>query len=913
MAKTRQKTIMLIDGYGLIFRAYHAIDTAMATSSGEQTNAVFGFTRMLLDVLRIHKPDYAIVALDGGKTFRHDHYDGYKGTRSEMPQDLRDQIGRVREIIDVMNIPTVLREGYEADDIIGSLSKRLSEEDDLHVLIITGDSDLLQLVQPNVEAVLPGRPRFTDLRIYDVAAVEERYGFAPDRIPDYKALVGDTSDNIPGVPGVGDKTATALISAYGDVDGIKAHLDEITPTRARNAITENIDKMDLSKYLATIVRDLDIEPDLEHSAVNNFDRDTVIDLFRTLEFRTLVNLLPDAQSGIEKPVVRDRGADPVRTVASSAEELQRIARRISDVAAYAFDVETTSTNPITAELVGLAIAVSPVESWYIPVQHGEGSVTSDQIKTALLPSFQNPKIKGLAHHGKYDEHVLHRYGIDITNLTFDTMIAAYLLGENSVGLKDLSFSKLGIEMTEISALIGTGKNQLLMNMVPLEQVSQYACGDVEATFALVEYFSPKLDEQGQRKLFETIEMPLIPVLERMEQAGIAIDVGYLAELEKEIRQRMAELEKEITNLAGKAVSVNSPRQLASLLFEDLKLTTGRRTKTGFSVDQDHLETLRNEHPIVPAILEYKTLGKLHSTYVSALPLEVNPVSGRIHTSYNQTVAATGRLSSQSPNLQNIPVRGESGRRVRQAFVADRSPRRRFDDAILISADYSQIELRLMAHMSGEPFLVEAFKGGADIHAATAALVYGVDPTDVTPDMRRVAKTVNFGLLYGMQAFGLSRDTGLSRADAQAFITQYWSRLPRVKAFFDRTIERGARIGYVETLYGRRRAVPDLSSGNVQRRMAAERVATNMPLQGTAADIMKIAMINVDKALGESNLPAQMLLQVHDELVLEADQSCLNEVSKLLKSTMEAAANLSVPLIADVAFGPNWNELEDLKI
>src|SRR3954454_7774262 len=406
MAKTRQKTIMLIDGYGLIFRAYHAIDTAMATSSGEQTNAVFGFTRMLLDVLRIHKPDYAIVALDGGKTFRHDHYDGYKGTRSEMPQDLRDQIGRVREIIDVMNIPTVLREGYEADDIIGSLSKRLAEEDGLHVLIITGDSDLLQLVQPNVEAVLPGRPRFTDLRIYDVAAVEERYGFAPDHIPDYKALVGDTSDNIPGVPGVGDKTATALIAAYGDVDGIKAHLDEITPTRARNAISENIDKMDLSKYLATIVRDLDIEPDLEHSAVNNFDRDTVIDLFRKLEFRTLVNLLPDAHTNVEKPVVRDRGADPVRAVASSDVDLQRIAERIADVGAYAFDVETTSTNPITAELVGLAIAVSPVESWYIPVQHGDGSVSAEKIKSALLASFQDPKIKGYAHHGKYDEHVL---------------------------------------------------------------------------------------------------------------------------------------------------------------------------------------------------------------------------------------------------------------------------------------------------------------------------------------------------------------------------------------------------------------------------------------------------------------------------------------------------------------------------
>ena len=915
MAKSEQKTVMLIDGYGLIFRAYHAIDTAMATSKGEQTNAVFGFTRMLLDVLRIHKPDYAIVALDVGKTFRHEIYAEYKGTRSEMPQDLRDQIGRVRQIIEAMNIPIMSREGYEADDIIGSLSATLAGTMGLHVLILTGDSDLLQLVEPNVEAVLPGRPRFTDLRIFDEAAVVKRYGFNPDRLPDYKALVGDTSDNIPGVPGVGDKTATTLIAAYGDVDGILSHLDEITPTRARNAITENVDKMQLSKHLATIVRDLNIDPDLEHSRVDNFDREMVIELFRDLEFRTMASNLPESSraSAVSDQERIKTVVETNRTLAQSDDDLATIARRIGEVRAYAYDVETTSKDPITAELVGLALAVSPTESWYIPVQHGDGSVTPERIAAALGGVFADPAISAYAHHGKYDDHVMRRYGIGVGNLTFDTMIAAYLLGESSVGLKDLSFSKLGIEMTEITSLIGTGRAQLQMQMVPVEQVFQYACGDVESTFGLKEYFAPKLSEFAQDDLFSTIEMPLIPVLEDMEGAGIAIDREYLEAFEKEIRQRMGELDVEITELAGKKISVNSPKQVAELLFVDLSLASGRKTKTGFSVDQDHLETIRESHPIVPAILEYKSLGKLLSTYVTALPLEVNPATGRIHTSYNQTVAATGRLSSNSPNLQNIPVRTEAGRRVREAFVADRSARKMFDDAILISADYSQIELRLMAHMSGEPFLVDAFRAGLDIHQATASLVYGVDNGDVTAEMRRVAKTVNFGLLYGMQAFGLSRDTGLSRAESQAFIDQYWSRLPKVRAFFDETLERGRTLGYVETLYGRRRGIPDLVSENGMRRSGAERVATNMPLQGTAADIMKIAMIELHRNLITEQLPAKMLLQVHDELVVETSKADLERVARCIKSTMESVATLSVPLTTDVAWGLNWNDLAEIDL
>jgi DNA polymerase-1 len=907
------RTVMLVDGYGLIFRAYHAIDPSMATSTGEQTNAVFGFARMLLDVIDNTKPDYAIVALEGGRTFRHDSYDGYKAHRAEMPQDLRAQIGRVRELIEALNIPIEEREGYEADDVIGSLSLRCSKEPALQTLIVTGDSDLLQLVDENVDVVLPGRPRFQDLRHFNRQAVIDRYGFGPEFIPDYKALVGDTSDNIPGVPGIGEKTATALITKFGGVEEIIAHLHEVTPTRAKTALEGNIDQLRASKQLATIVRDLDIVHDLDHSAIHNFDRERVTELFRELEFRTLMAKIPRPSTAAAPAPLRQR--ETKRTILHDATELASLVHRIRATETYAIDVETTSTDPMTAELVGIAIAVNPSESYYIPVGHqGDVAIALDEVRLRLQPVFGDPAIRAIAHHGKYDLQVLFRHGIDIANLEFDTMLAAYVLNESSVGLKDLAFSRLGIQMTEITELIGTGKGQLTMNVVPADQAGQYACGDVEATFELEEYYRPKIAEQNQTRLLHEIEMPLVPVLLVMERTGIAIDVDYLADLSAEIQNRMKQLSLEIKQAVGRDVNVNSNKQLATLLFDELKLPSGRRTKTGFSVDADVLEVIRGEHPVVDLILEYKSLGKLASTYVDSLPLQVNASTGRIHTSYNQTVAATGRLSSVNPNLQNIPIRTEMGRRVRKAFIADRrADNRLFEDPILLSADYSQIELRLMAHMSGEPFLVDAFLAGSDIHRATAGLVYGVDLENVTPDMRRVAKTVNFGLLYGMQAYGLSRDTGLSRADSQRFIDQYWSRLPKVKQFFEATLKFGTANGYVETLNGRRRLIPDLQNANGMRRLAAERMAINMPVQGTAADIMKIAMIQLHNKLKATSLGARMLLQVHDELVLEVAREDVAEVAAIVKSTMEHAAELTVPLEVDVASGLNWEELEELTV
>ncbi len=911
--------LVLVDGFGLIFRAYHAIPPTMVTKDGEQTNAVFGFAAMLLDVIRQHHPEHIAVALEGGRTFRHEQFDGYKATRAETPDDLIKQIGRVRQLIDTLNIPIYEREGYEADDVIGSLARSCAA-DGYDVVIVTGDSDLLQLVDDHVLAVLPGARRFGEFRLFDRAAVVERYGFGPELIPDYKALVGDTSDNIPGVPGIGEKTATALITQFGDLETILARVDEVTPTRAQKALAGNVDVARASKTLATIVRDLEIPFDADKAHVATYDRDAAIALFRDLEFRSLVPKLPEpvaanAQQALPladpAPVVER--APSVRTLVATVAGLEALAARIAATRRYSVDVETTAVDPMIADLVGIAIAVSAGESAYIPVRHaGFAGVTLDEVRATLGPVLADPANAAVAHHGKYDLQVLERHGLPVGRLEFDTMIAAFLLGETSLRLKDLSFTRLGVQMTEIETLIGDGRQQLTMDVVPVEQVAEYASGDVESTWMLGDTFAPEITAQEQDRLLRAIELPLVPVLVHMERAGIAIDVAYLRELSDEIGTRFRQIETEIHDLVGRQFNINSTKQIATLLFEELKLPAGRKTKTGYSVDQDVLETLKDAHPVVAQILEYRSLGKLKSTYVDALPEQVNPATGRIHTSFNMTVAATGRLSSTNPNLQNIPIRTELGRRVRHAFIADHRERHRlYPDAVLLSADYSQIELRLVAHLSGEPFLVEAFRAGEDIHRATAALVYGVDVADVTSDQRRIAKTVNFGLLYGMQAFGLSRDTGLSRGDAQKFIDQYWARLPAVRAFFDGTIAFGAKEGYVTSMSGRRRAAPDLTSSNAQRRMAAERMAINMPVQGSAADTMKVAMLHVDERLRESGLPATLLLQVHDELVLEVDAPAVPAVATLLRETMEQAWELTIPLVADVKAGQNWDEMTEI--
>lgn len=911
-------TVVLVDGFGLIFRAYFAIPTTLSTVSGEQTNAVYGFAAMLLDVLNKRKPDYVAIALETGKTFRHDLYPEYKGTRAKMPDDLREQLDRVRELITALNIPIEMKDLYEADDIIGTLSKRLAEEGH-EVIVITGDSDLLQLAQPGVTIVLPGARRFGDLREYGVPEVEERYGFGPEFVPDYKALVGDTSDNIPGVPGIGDKTAKQLIAEYGTVEQIFANQESVTPTRARNALAGDgaLAQAIESKHLATIVRDVEMEFDLGTAHLGDYDKEKVIELFRILEFRGLLEKLPDTS---RQPVesapapVADKPKS-IQTVVTTEADLTAMITRITEVGEIALDVETTSTDPMTASLVGIAIAVSNHESWYVPVGHNEGDqLKLEAVRAALDPVIANEQVQLFTHHGKYDLQVMVRHDYTDRLISFDTMIAAYLLGENSIRLKDLSFNRLGIQQTEISELIGTGRNQKTMDTVAIELAAPYAMADVECTFALVDVLQPEIEAREQQELLNDIELPLVNVLMHMERCGIAIDPDALTSFAEEMGKRILEIDTEVDTLAGRPVSVASNKQMATLLFDELKLTPGKKTKTGYSVDSEVLESIRAEHEIVGLILEHRSLAKLKSTYADALPTFVNPRDGRVHTTYNQTVAATGRLASTNPNLQNIPVRTEMGRRIRRAFVADRRPDSQLvDNAILLAADYSQMELRILAHMSGDPALVAAFREGDDIHRATAALVNDIEIDDVTGDQRRIAKTVNFGILYGMQAFGLSRDTGMPRGDAQAFIDRYWERLPKVRQFFDDQIQFGKDNGYVQTLRGRRRYLPDLNSSNGLRRQGAIRMAMNMPIQGTQADIIKIAMIDLRENLANQELPANMLLQVHDELVLEVDETRLDDIATLVKSTMEDAFELDVPVIADLRTGANWEDMAEYNI
>ncbi|MCO5223835.1 MAG: DNA polymerase I [Thermomicrobiales bacterium] len=913
-------SVVLVDGFGLIFRAYYGLPTTMSTASGEQTNAVYGFASMLLDVIKKRNPEYVVIALETGKTFRHDLYPAYKGTRASMPDDLREQLERVRELIDVLNIPVKMQDNFEADDVIGTLSRKLAAEGH-QVYVITGDSDLLQLVGENITVVLPGARRFGELREFGIEEVIERYGFGPEYVPDYKALVGDTSDNIPGVPGVGEKTAKALIMAYGPVETIFANRDHVTPTRARNALlAEGTEEQALeSKHLATIVRDMDIELDLQTAELGDYDRDAAIELFRVLEFRNLLDKLPDCTragvNGVAVPTLAAEKPESIQTVVHTNGQLAEMLQRIRDIGEIALDVETTSVDPMTADLVGIAIAVSNHESWYVPVGHRQGEQLSlGNVRAGLAPVLSNPNLKLYTHHGKYDLQVMARHGFADREINFDTMIAAYLLGEHSLRLKDLSFNRLGIQQTEISELIGTGKNQQTMDNVAIDLAAPYAMADVECTFGLVAPLRADLEAREQMPLLTEIELPLAGVLMRMERRGIAINPDELGEFSAEMSARLEEIDTEVDGLAGRPISISSNKQIGTLLFDEFKLPAGKKTKTGYSVDSDVLEGLKNEHAVVPLILEHRALSKLRSTYADALPTYVNPTDGRVHTTYNQTVAATGRLASTNPNLQNIPIRTELGRRIRRAFIADhRADHGLVANSVLLSADYSQMELRILAHMSGDPALVESFRSGADIHRATAALVNDVPIDDVTGDMRRIAKTVNFGILYGMQAFGLSRDTGMPRAEAQQFIDRYWERLPKVREFFDTQIEFGKQHGYVETLRGRRRYLPDLNSSNGLRRQGAVRMAMNMPIQGTQADMIKIAMINLERRLIESGLPGYMLLQVHDELVLELDGARIAEIAPIVRETMETAMPLDVPVVTEMKIGDNWEDMTPYQI
>ncbi|MDY7041556.1 MAG: DNA polymerase I, partial [Chloroflexota bacterium] len=894
-----------------------------STRSGELTNASYGFTSMLLNVLRDERPDYVIVAFDVGRTFCHEEYAEYKAHRRKMPEELHYQFERIREILKALNIPIVEKPGYEADDVLGTLSRQAAAQG-LETLIVTGDTDTFQLIDEHTR-VLTSRGRFSDTVTYDERGIDKRYGLKPTQLVDYKAIVGDQSDNIPGVRGVGEKTAKSLLQQYGSIENIYQHLDEVKTTRFRKALAQARDTAFLSKHLATIVTDVPISLDLEASRTGPFNQERLKEIFRELEFHSLMDRLPGGEvSGPpqqlslfdqETPVTRERTTLTDHQVVVTGPALDALVERLRRARAVTFDVETTSTDAMQAELVGIALTDEAGKGTYIPVGHRAATgnqLALDIVLNKLKPILTDPNIAKYAHNGKYDVTVLARQGLPILDLSFDTMIAEWLIdpASRNLGLKNLAWERLGVEMTPITDLIGKGKTQITMDLVSVERVAPYAAADVDMTHRLAAILEPEVRERTLWPLFTETEMPLVGVLAAMEMRGVKLDVEYLHEMSAELQKRLYALEEEIHDIVGHKFNIGSTQQLSKALFNTLGLPAQGvpKTKSGhYSTAASVLEHLQGKHPVIDLLLEHRQLAKLRSTYVEALPVLVNPDTGRVHTSYNQTGTVTGRLSSSEPNLQNIPIRTETGRKVRRAFVAD-------EGHLFLAADYSQVELRLLAHVSQDPAMLEAFRRDEDIHATTAAALYDVPLSEVTADMRRVAKTTNFAISYGVTGYGLSQQTELSPEEGSNFITNYFARFPKVKAYLDETRRLAAERGYVETLLGRRRYFPELKNGakfSAGVRAGAERMAINTPIQGTAADIIKIAMVRLHQKLCERGLRAGMILQVHDELVLEVPEDEMETVAPLVREIMERAYQLDAPLKVDMKLGKNWLEMKEI--
>ncbi len=954
---SKRPTLYLIDGHALAYRTYFALtgmggDTSRwITKSGEPTAGTYGFTSVLLKIMEQDHPDYLAVSFDVGRTFRDDLFPDYKGTREKMPDDLRTQIERLFEVVAAFNIPILTADGFEADDVLGTVARRAAAEG-AEVKIVTGDRDLLQLADKHITINLAGQ-KLSEAVDYGPDEVKAKYNLTPKQYIDYKALVGDKSDNIPGVAGVGEKTATELLQQYGSLEKIYQNLDQIAP-RFKTKLEAGRDAAQLSLKLSTIVTDVALDFDLEACRIGHFDRERIAKLFQTLEFNSLLGRFdklvgkmgltaPDEPTAAPAPVLTPgsqlsffggeaappRRESPTRTIIVTDEPgLTALVKTLNAADFITFDVETTGTDPMRAELVGIALAVKEGEGYYIPVGHKEIGEFSNPLITnyqlplktvlaALHPPLTNPKLPKYGHNLKYDYIMLARAGLAVTPLTFDTMLAEWLgdPGSHSLGLKKLTFVRLGIEMTEIKELLGTGKKQITMDAVPVAQAAPYAAADVDMTTRLVPILRQELIDKQQLKLFEELEMPLVPVLADMEMAGVGLDPELLGEMSKELAKQLARLEKAIYKSVGYEFNINSTQQLAKALFDDLKLKPpdkSRKTAAGkYSTAADVLEEMRaaNAHPVLEQILEHREVAKLKSTYVDALPEAVNPTTGRVHTSYNQAGAVTGRIASSEPNLQNIPIRTEMGRRVREAFVAGRGQR-------LVAADYSQIELRLVAHMAQDQRMLQAFREGADIHTATIAAILNLPPEQVTKDQRRQAKAINFGLLYGMGAFALAQQTGLTLGEAENFIKDYFARFPGVKKYLDETKRLAAERGYVETLLGRRRYFPGLAQPAGPRdaqsailRARQEREAINAPVQGTAADIIKRAMLRLPAALAKAKLSARMLLQVHDELVFECPTAEVTETARVVRQVMESAFKLDIPLGVEVRSGKNWEEMK----
>ena len=911
--------LLLLDGHAMVHRSFRAISASRnltVSSTGEDVTGVYGFASVFIRALNEWQPTHVTICFDTpAPTFRHIRFPQYKAQRPPTPPELRGQFDRVKQLMRAFGVPVYELAGYEADDLIGTLSRQ-AEEAGLETVIVTGDRDTFQLVSPKVRVDLARGEG--DRRIVDEAELLERYGgLTAAQQPDFKALVGDKSDNIPGVPGVGEKTAITLLSNYDRLEGIYEHIDDISQKRVHNNLSENREAAFEYRFLTTIDRGAPVELDLEGSRFGNYQRGDVVAFMTGLEFHSILGRIPSPDApwatATGEPDGRSVSVDagPAVTVAdadvdyrtvSSRSELDAMIDEIRAAGAFAFDTESSSTDPMNADLAGLSFAVPSGVAWYVPVGHASGDqLPMEEVLVAVRPLFVEDGLQRCAHNANYDLTLLSNYGIEPYGVVdHDTMIAAHLLGKNRLGLKPLALEILGREMTNITEIIGKGARQKTFNEVDIAVGAPYAAADADCTLRLRQHLEPPLDSLGIQGLMSEVELPIVPVLVDMQRAGVKLDAGILHEMSRDLNEQMEQLQTSLFQDIGHAVNINSPKQLSDLLFSELGLPKTRRTKLGYSTDANALESLKGMHPVVDRILEYRQVSKLKSTYADALPEMVNPRTGRIHTSYHQTGSATGRISSSDPNLQNIPVRTEAGRQVRRAFVAD-------SDCKLLSADYSQIELRVLAHLSQDESLLEAFRRGEDIHAATASQMFNVPINQVDGDQRRIAKILNFGVIYGLGPYGISQQTGFSREEGRQFIDNYLSRYPGINGYLESIKDQTRRTMYAETLLGRRRYLPDIQSSNHNVRAAAERMAINMPIQGTAADIMKKAMISVQSRLKKEDWNTRMILQVHDELVFEVPEDEMDELTVMVLDEMPAALDLDVTLKVDVKSGYSWGD------
>ena len=889
MSDHQCKRLYLIDGSSYIYRAYYAI-RHLSNGKGFPTNAIYGFTTMLLKIVRDEQPDYLAVVFDPrGPTFRKELYPEYKANRTAMPDDLVPQIPKIKEIVAAFNLPVLEEAGFEADDLIATLAKRFAS-DELEVTIVTGDKDLMQTVTPQVRLLDTMKEKITSMD-----EVAERFGGPPSIVIEVQALAGDSSDNVPGVPGIGEKTAVKLMQEFGTVENLLANTDQLKGKQRENLETF-AQQARLSRQLVTLIDDLPIAYELESLAPRTPNRPALTALFKELEFHKLLSAFSSAE--------RSDGSG-YRCVLTLT-DLDELVAELESTPAFAFDTETTGLDPLRAELVGLSFATRSRSGWYIPVRHHYLGMSEQLAVTVVLdrlrPLLTNPARLKIAQNGKFDALVLRRAGVLVAGLNFDTMLASYLTNPTakSHGMDSLAAELLDYKTIAYDEMTGTGKNRVCFSEVEIEKATVYAAEDADITWRLYEYFAPRLAESGQEHLFHQVEMPLSAVLAEMEWTGIRVDADLLGSLSREIEGKLSRLEDEIFDLAGTPFNIASPKQLGEILFDKLQLPKGKKTKSGWSTDVDVLTELAAEHLIASRLLDYRSLAKLKGTYTDALPKLILPETGRIHTSFNQAIAVTGRLSSSDPNLQNIPIRSEEGARIREAFIPA-------EGNLLLCADYSQIELRVLAHLADEPSLKESFLRDEDIHRRTASEIFGLFPELVTSEQRRQAKTINFAVLYGMGAFSLAKDLNVDRKTAQHFIDSYFARYSRVKAFIAAKQAEARQQLYVTTILGRRCAVPDIHSSNGGIRAYAERNAVNYPVQGSAADIIKVAMVNVFNRLKKEGLQSKLLLQVHDELVFDVPLAEVEIMQKLVKEEMEGAMALSVPLTVAVGVGKNWRE------